>query len=25
VLDFRTLRRDEIPVIAAALFAAFQH
>jgi L-seryl-tRNA(Ser) seleniumtransferase len=25
VLDFRTLRRDEIPVIAAALLAAFQH
>jgi L-seryl-tRNA(Ser) seleniumtransferase len=24
VLDFRTLRRDEIPVIAAALLAAFQ-
>jgi L-seryl-tRNA(Ser) seleniumtransferase len=25
VLDFRTLRRDEIPAIAAALLAAFQH
>jgi L-seryl-tRNA(Ser) seleniumtransferase len=24
VLDFRTLRRDEIPIIAAALLAAFQ-
>ena len=25
VLDFRTLRRDEIPIIAAALIAALQH
>jgi L-seryl-tRNA(Ser) seleniumtransferase len=25
VLDFRTIRRDEIPIIAAALLAAFQH
>ena len=25
LLDFRTLRRDEIPIIAAALLAAFQH
>ena len=25
VLDFRTLRRDEIPIIAAALLSAFQH
>jgi len=24
-LDFHTLRRDEIPIIAAALLAAFQH
>ena len=24
LLDFRTLRRDEIPVIASALLAAFQ-
>jgi L-seryl-tRNA(Ser) seleniumtransferase len=25
LLDFRTIRRDEIPIIAAALLAAFQH
>ena len=25
LLDFRTLRRDEIPIIASALLAAFQH
>ncbi len=25
VLDFRTIRRDEIPIIASALLAAFQH
>jgi hypothetical protein len=24
VLDFRTLRRDEIPIIASALLAAFR-
>ncbi len=25
LLDFRTIRRDEIPIIVAALLAAFQH
>ena len=25
LLDFRTLRRDEIPIIAAALLSVFQH
>jgi len=24
VLDFRTIRRDEIPIIAAALLSAFR-
>ena len=25
LLDFRTIRRDEIPIMVAALLAAFQH